>query len=282
MRVKTVGVVGAGQMGNGIAQVFAVAGYKVIMNDVKQEFVDKGFNVIKKSLAKLVEKQKLTKDLHDSAISNIKTSTDLNDMKEADVVIEAVPENINLKHEIFIKLDSVAKKDAILATNTSSISIAEIGAVTGREDKVIGMHFMNPVPIMQCVEVIRGPQTSDETYKVVSELVGKLEKIKVTSKDSPGFIINRILMPMINEAAYALHEGVANAEDIDTGMKLSCNFPMGPMTLADFIGLDTVLSIMGVLYKGFKDDKYKPCPLLKEYVDKGWLGRKAKRGFYEY
>lgn len=282
MTINTVGVVGAGQMGGGIAQVFAFAGYKVIMQDVKQEFCDRGMKNIKGSLGKMLEKQKITKDVHDKALSNIKTTLDLKDMAPCDIVIEAAPENVSLKKEIFTSLDKITKKEAILATNTSSISIDEIGKVTTRQEKIIGMHFMNPVPIMQCVEVIRSPKTSDDTYKVVTELVAKLGKTHVTSKDSPGFIINRILMPMINEAIHTLSEKVATAEDIDTGMKLSCNFPMGPLALADLIGLDTVLAIMNVLYKGFKDEKYRPAKLLEEHVAAGRLGKKVKKGFYSY
>jgi 3-hydroxybutyryl-CoA dehydrogenase len=269
-------------MGAGIAQVFATAGYKVIMQDIKQEFVDKGSATIKGSLAKFLEKQKITKEQHDVAIANLKTTLDIKDLAGCDIVIEAAPENIVLKTEIFKSLDQITKKDAILATNTSSISIEKIGNVTKRGDKIIGMHFMNPVPIMQCVEIIRSQKTSDATCAVVTELVKKLGKIAVTSKDSPGFIMTRILMPMINEAISALHEGVATPEDIDTGCKLSFNWPMGPLTLADLIGLDTVLAIVNVLYKEFKNEKYKPCPLLEEYVKKGWLGRKTKRGFYAY
>lgn len=282
MKVDTVGVVGAGQMGAGIAQVFAFAGHNVILQDIKPEFIDRGMNGIKGSLSKLLEKGKITKDVHDRTLANIKTALTLNDLAACDVVVEAAPENIDLKKEIFSSLDNITKKDAILATNTSSISIAKIGEATKRPDKIIGMHFMNPVPIMQCVEVIRSPKTSDATHAVVSELVTKLNKTMVTSKDAPGFIINRILMPMINEAAHALKDGIATREDIDTGMKLSCNFPMGPLALADLIGLDTVNSILTVLYDGFKDEKYRPCTIIKEHVDKGELGRKTKKGFYTY
>jgi 3-hydroxybutyryl-CoA dehydrogenase len=282
MTINTVGVIGAGQMGAGIAQVFATTGFKVIMQDIKQEFCDRGLSVIKGSLGKFLEKQKITKDAHDAALANIRTTTNLNDLSPCDIVIEAAPENINLKSEIFKSLDSITKKDCILATNTSSISIAKIGSAARREDKVIGMHFMNPVPIMQCVEVIRGPKTDDAVCAVVTELVKKLGKTAVTSKDSPGFIMNRILMPMINEAVWTLHEGVATAEDIDTGTRLSFNWPMGPLALADLIGLDTVLAIVNVLYTEFKNEKYRPCPLLERYVKDGRLGRKAKKGFYSY
>lgn len=280
--INMIGVVGAGQMGSGIAQVFASAGFKVIMQDIKQEFLDRGFSVIKTSLGKFLEKQKITKEIHDSSITNIKTTLSLKDMADCDIVIEAAPENFNLKSEVFKSLDEITKKDAILATNTSSISIAKIASATKRPANVIGMHFMNPVPIMQCVEIIKSPSTNDASYNTVMELVKKLGKTAVTSKDSPGFIMNRILMPMINEAIYTLNEGVATPEDIDTGTKLSFNWPMGPLTLADLIGLDTVLSIVNVLYTEFKNEKYRPCPLLEEYVKAGRLGRKTKKGFYTY
>jgi 3-hydroxybutyryl-CoA dehydrogenase len=282
MQVNTIGVVGAGQMGNGIAQVFATAGFKVIMQDVKSEFVERGLTVIKGSLAKFLEKQKISREVHDAALANIRTTLNIKDMLDCDIIIEAAPEELNLKLEIFKKLDEAAKKDAILATNASSISIAKIAAATARPDKVIGMHFMNPVPVMQCVEIIKGPKTNEATYNCVKELVKKLGKTVVTASDSPGFIMNRILLPMINEAICALHENVASAEDIDTGCKLSFNWPMGPLALADLIGLDTCLAIQRVLYKEFKDEKYKPCAMLEEYVNKGWLGRKTKRGFYSY
>ncbi|MBI2092710.1 MAG: 3-hydroxybutyryl-CoA dehydrogenase [Deltaproteobacteria bacterium] len=282
MTVNTIGVIGAGQMGSGIAQVFAMAGFKVIMQDVKDEFVAKGLSVIKNSLAKFLEKQKISQEIHNAALANIKTTLNLKDMADCDIIIEAAPEDINLKLEVFKKLDEAVKKDAILATNTSSISIAKIAGVTRRPDKVIGMHFMNPVPVMQCVEIIRSSKTSEATYDCVKELVKKLGKTAVTASDSPGFIMNRILIPMINEAISALHENVATAEDIDTGCKLSFNWPMGPLALADLIGLDTCLAIQRVLYKEFKDEKYKPCAMLEECVNKGWLGRKTKRGFYLY
>lgn len=282
MQVNIIGIIGAGQMGAGIAQVMAMAGFKVIMQDVKQEFIDRGLFTIKSSLSKFLEKQKITKELHDAALLNIKATLSLKDMADCDIVIEAIPENFSLKSEVFKSLDAITKKGCILATNTSSISISKIAANTKRQDKVIGMHFMNPVPVMQCVEIIRSPSTGDATYNIVSELVKKLGKTAVASKDSPGFIMNRILMPTINEAIWALHEGVATAEDIDTGCKLSFNWPMGPLTLADLIGLDTVLSIVNVLYIEFKNEKYRPCPLLEQYVKEGRLGRKAKRGFYSY
>lgn len=282
MDISTVGVIGAGQMGNGIAQVFAAAGFKVIMQDVKQELCDKGIAAIRKSLGKMLEKQKITAQSHDQAMANIRTTLDINDVSACDIVIEAAPEDLSLKMEIFKTLDNITKKEAILATNTSSISIAKIGSATERPQNIIGMHFMNPVPVMQCVEIIRSPSTSDHTYNIVAELVKRLGKTAVTSKDSPGFIMNRILMPMINEAIYALHEGVATAEDIDTGTKLSFNWPMGPLALADLVGLDTVLAIVNVLYTEFKDEKYRPCPLLVEHVKNGRLGRKSGKGFYTY
>ena len=280
--INTIGVIGAGQMGSGIAQVFAVAGYKIILQDIKNEFCERGMNIIKASLSKIVEKQKITDKIKDAALANIRSTTNMNDIALCDLVVEAIPEDISLKSEVFKKLDSITKKDAILATNTSSISITRIANMTKRPDKVIGMHFMNPVPVMQCVEIINGKSTGEDVYNTVLELVSKLGKTAVTSKDSPGFIMNRILMPMINEAVFAFHDGVAAAADIDTGTKLSFNWPIGPLALADLIGLDTVLSILGVLHAEFKDEKYRPCPLLQEYVKKGWLGRKTKRGFYVY
>lgn len=282
IKLNTIGVVGAGQMGSGIAQVCAAAGFKVVMQDIKQEFVDRGLNIIKGSLAKFLEKQKITKETHDTALANLKTTLSLKDMASCDIVIEAAPEDFNLKAEIFKSLDEITKKECILATNTSSISIAKIAASTKRQDKVIGIHFMNPVPIMQCVEVIRCNATSGATYDAAVELVKKVGKVAVTSKDSPGFIMNRILIPMINEAAFTFSEGIASAEDIDAGCKLSFNWPIGPLALADLIGLDTVLAIQNVLYKEFGSEKYRPCPLLEEYVNKGWMGRKVKRGFYKY
>lgn len=276
------GVVGAGTMGNGIAQVAARAGFDVVMRDVAPELLARGMTAIDKSLQRDVDKDRLSPDEKQSILRRVKTTTDLNGLRAAFIVVEAVTENFSVKSEVFKTLDSMVTTDAILASNTSSISITRLGAVTQRPDKVIGMHFMNPVPVMKLVEIIRGAATTDETYQAVHELTEKLGKIPLECHDSPGFISNRVLMPMINEAIFALYEGVATRESIDGIMKLGMNHPMGPLTLADFIGLDVCLAIMNVLHDGFGDSKYRPCPLLKRHVDAGWLGRKSGRGFYEY
>ena len=277
-----IGVVGAGTMGNGIAQVAARGGYDVILHDVQEEFLQRGLAAIDKSLQRDVQKERLTVEEKQQIQGRIRTTTDLASFSEASLVIEAVVENLAIKTEVFKSLDQITPADAILASNTSSISITKLAAATKRPDKVIGMHFMNPVPVMKLVEVIRGMATSDETYKRVRALSEKLDKIALDCQDSPGFVSNRVLMPMINEAIFALYEGVATRESIDGIMKLGMNHPMGPLTLADFIGLDVCLAIMNVLYEGLGDPKYRPCPLLRRYVDAGWLGRKSGRGFYEY
>jgi 3-hydroxybutyryl-CoA dehydrogenase len=282
MEIKVFGVVGAGQMGNGIAQVAALSGMDVIMSDIRNELVQKGMDQIRKTLDKGVEKEKITKDAANVALGRIETSVYLNDMAKADFVVEAATEEESIKNLIFRDLDNICSPRAILATNTSSIPIGRIGAKTKRPDKIIGMHFMNPVPLMKLVEIIRSLATSDETFQTTWNLAGKFGKIPAEANDYPGFISNRILMPMINEAVFSLHQGVGTKEAIDTVMKLGMNHPMGPLELADLIGLDTCLAIMETLYDGFKDSKYWPCPLLRKYVEAGWLGRKTGKGFYEY
>jgi 3-hydroxybutyryl-CoA dehydrogenase len=282
MEVKTFGVVGAGQMGNGIAQVAAMSGLQVIMNDIKDEFVQRGLKNITNILSRNVEKGKMSADEKDTILGRIKTSVQLKDMAAVDYVVEAATENEPIKLQIFRELDATCAPDVILATNTSSIPIGRIAAQTKRPEKVIGMHFMNPVPVMKLVEVIRGLRTSEETFKLTWDLAIKFGKTPAEANDYPGFISNRILMPMINEAVYALYHGVGKAEDIDTVMRLGMNHPMGPLALADLIGLDTCLAIMEVLFNGFCDSKYRPCPLLRKYVEAGWLGRKTGRGFYTY
>ena len=275
-------VIGAGQMGAGIAQVFAMSGYSVYLHDLKIEFVQKGIATITKNLSRQVEKGKMTQEEQEQTLAKIMSSTDLQNASNVDLVVEAAIENMEIKSKLFIELDRITKAHTILATNTSALPITEIAAVTTRPAQVIGMHFMNPVPVMKLIEIIRGLATSDEVYKTIEDLSKSLGKIPVEVNDYPGFVSNRILMPMINEAVYTLYEGVATKEAIDEVMKLGMNHPMGPLTLADFIGLDTCLYIMETLHKGFGDDKYRPCPLLRKYVKAGWLGRKSGKGFYEY
>lgn len=269
-------------MGNGIAQVAARAGYNVVMRDVKDEFLQRGMSAVDKSLQRDVDKGRLSAEEKATITGRIETTTNIDRLKEAAFIIEAITEDLNVKTELFRALDALSPAETILASNTSSISITKLGAVTNRPDKVIGMHFMNPVPVMKLVEVIRGIATSDDTYEKVRTLTEALGKTALDCNDSPGFVSNRVLMPMINEAIFALHEGVATRESIDGIMKMGMNHPMGPLQLADFVGLDVCLAILNVLYDGFGDPKYRACPLLKRYVDAGWLGKKTGRGFYEY
>ncbi len=280
--IRKVGVLGAGQMGSGIAHVLAQQEIDVVLFDIAEPQLTKAIAGIEKNLERQAKKEQLDSSLIPVILGRIQTTMIMEDLADCDMAIEAVTEKEVLKLDIFRKLDGIMKKEAILASNTSSIPITRIAAVTGRQDKVIGMHFMNPVPVMKLVEVIRGLATSDDTFNITADLVAKLEKEISVSADYPGFIVNRILIPMINEAAYVLFEGIATVEDIDKGMKLGTNQPMGPLTLADFIGLDTCLAIMNVLYEGFRDSKYRPCPLLVKMVEAGYLGKKTGRGFYTY
>ena len=282
MEIKTIGVIGAGQMGAGIAQVAAVAGFSVTLMDIKDEFLQRGIGAIDASLKRMIKKGAMTAGQEREVLARISTTTEMGALASHDFIIEAASENIDLKLKLFRDLDNICKPDTILASNTSSISITKIAGATKRPDRIIGMHFMNPVPMMKLVEVITGLATSQQTLDTTNTLVTGIGKKALSAKDSPGFLLNRILVPMINEAIYALSEGISSVEEIDEMMKLGGNHPMGPLALADMIGLDTILAVMRVLHEGIGESKYRPCPLLIRYVDAGWLGRKSGRGFYDY
>ncbi len=280
--IKTVGIVGTGQMGSGIGQVAAQAGFSVILYDINEEIVDRGLSNIQKGLIRMTDRGKLSREEQSKVLSRLTGTPVLEGLGEADVVIEAAPEDYSLKEDLFRRLDQVVPADVILASNTSSISLTQLGAVTSRPEKVVGMHFMNPPVVMQLVEIVRGLATADDTFTTIDELAKKMGKTTIQAKDYAGFVVNRILLPMINEAIYALYEGVGGVEDIDQGMKLGTNQPMGPLALADLIGLDTCLAVLERLHHGLGDDKYRPCPLLRNYVAARFLGKKTGKGFYDY
>ena len=282
MQISNIGIVGAGTMGSGISQVAALTGYDIVMQDVSDEATSRGLGTIDKSLQRLVDREKITADAKDAAIRKIRTTTDLSDLADCDLVIEAATENMDLKLDLFEEIDKVSRPETIIASNTSSLSLTKLASVSNRPDKVIGMHFFNPVPMMALVEIIRALQTSDDTFTRVDELTRELGKTPVSVKDSPGFVVNRMLVPMINEAVFILYEGLASADEIDAAMKLGAGHPMGPLALADMIGIDVCLYVMNILLEEFGDSKFRPCPLLKQMVDAGYLGKKSGKGFFDY
>jgi len=282
MQISNIGIVGAGTMGSGISQVAALTGYDIVMQDVSDEATSRGLGTIDKSLQRLVDREKITADAKDAAIRKIRTTTNLSDLADCDLVIEAATENMDLKLDLFEKIDKVSHSETIIASNTSSLSLTKLASVSNRPDKVIGMHFFNPVPMMALVEIIRALQTSDDTFTRVDELTRELGKTPVSVKDSPGFVVNRMLVPMINEAVFILYEGIASADEIDAAMKLGAGHPMGPLALADMIGIDVCLYVMNILLEEFGDSKFRPSPLLKQMVDAGYLGRKSGKGFFDY
>ena len=282
MQISNIGIVGAGTMGSGISQVAALTGYDIVMQDVSDEATSRGLGTIDKSLQRLVDREKITADAKDAAIRKIRTTTNLSDLADCDLVIEAATENMDLKLDLFEEIDKVSHSETIIASNTSSLSLTKLASVSNRPDKVIGMHFFNPVPMMALVEIIRALQTSDDTFTRVDELTRELGKTPVSVKDSPGFVVNRMLVPMINEAVFILYEGIASADEIDAAMKLGAGHPMGPLALADMIGIDVCLYVMNILLEEFGDSKFRPSPLLKQMVDAGYLGRKSGKGFFDY
>ena len=282
MKISNIGIIGAGTMGSGISQVAALTGYDIIMQDVSEDATNRGRGAIDKSLQRLVDREKITADAKDAAIGKIRTTTDLSGLADCDLVIEAATENMDLKLGLFEEIAKVSRPETIIASNTSSLSLTKLASVSSRPDKVIGMHFFNPVPMMALVEIIRALQTSDDTFTRVDELTRELGKTPVSVKDSPGFVVNRMLVPMINESVFILYEGIASADEIDAAMKLGAGHPMGPLALADMIGIDVCLYVMNILLKEFGDSKFRPCPLLKQMVDAGYLGRKSGKGFFDY